>query len=190
MKRYLLFAIVVMTSCYSSSKKDDSQQKDNLSDIRSILSNYSLPYRDSITDENTFVFYKEQRWDTSFVLTLRKDTSLIIGVYHEVSPDNMEAGYLTEVGFFDGFTFAIDSVTWDKVIRESRSLLDSINHVPYTGCVDCGQYILSHDGKFTLNSGKKHNVAFKDYEKFLRQTLVYPVFKKKKALKEGAVPKE
>jgi hypothetical protein len=193
MRSYLIFVVVlVMASCSNSSEKSNERSANEpgvgIADIKSTLSSYLLPDQDSLTDENTFVFYKEQRWDTSFVLTLRRDTNMIVGVYHEVSPYNMEAGYLTDVGFFDGFTFTVDSTAWDKVINESRNLLDSINHVPYTGCVDCGRYILSYDGKFTVDG--KSRSSLKAYEKFLRETLIYPVYRKRKAMKEGAVPKE
>lgn len=181
-----------MASCYSKSRESEEQSSKepgvDIADIKATLGQYLLPDQDSITDENTFVFYKEQRWDTSFVLTLRRDSSMIVGVYHEVSPDNMEAGYLTDAGFFEGFTFTVDSDTWGKIIGESRNLLDSINHVPFTGCTDCGQYILSHDGKFTING--KNRASFKAYENFLRKTLIYPIYGKRKAMKAGAVPKE
>jgi hypothetical protein len=128
MRSYLIFVVVlVMASCSNSSEKSDERSANEpgvgIADIKSTLSSYLLPDQDSLTDENTFVFYKEQRWDTSFVLTLRRDTNMIVGVYHEVSPYNMEAGYLTDVGFFDGFTFTIDSATWDKVLKNQRIYL-------------------------------------------------------------------
>lgn len=185
MKRYLVFIFVAMTSCYNSSINDDSQQKDQIEDIRFILNNYSLPHRDSITDENSFIFFKEHRWDTSFVLMLHKDTSQVIGIYQEMTPRNTEIAYSTGVLFFDGCRFAIDFAAWEKVISESWSLLDTINYAPDTNCLDCATYILSHGSKSTISSGKKSRRSFEDYSSFLRRTLVYPALKKKKEFDEG-----
>lgn len=187
----MIFLIALMVSCDSGSRKpDDTPNVEgaiDVADVKSALSHYLLPRLDSITDANTLVFYKEQRWDTSFVLTLRRDTtSKIVGIYHEVSPENMEADYLADVGFFEGFTFTIDLAMWDKVIHESKLLLDSINHVPYIGCLDCGEYMLSYGGKFSIPG--RDRASFEEYAKFLRQTVVYPVYRKRRAMKEGAVP--
>lgn len=190
MRSHLIFLIALMVSCDSGSRKpDDSPNEEgaiDVADVKSALSHYLLPGLDSITDENTLVFYKEQRWDTSFVLTLRRDTSKIVGIYHEVSPENMEADYLADVGFFEGFTFTIDMATWEKVIHESKLLLDSINHVPYTGCLDCGEYMLSYGGKFSIPA--RDRSSFEAYDKFLRRTVVYPIYRKRRAMKEGKVP--
>jgi hypothetical protein len=174
MKRYFIVFSLFLISCSSKTGTDLPSVRECLSVDSIFKGNFFLDSPTCI-DSNAFFFLKEKRWDTSYVLTMHKYPSRIKCIYHEISPENMEMSYLQQgVNVFNGFTFEIDSVTWQEVITSSTALLDSVNHTIDHGCVDCHSFLLAHNFTFTRNSVKNKN-DFEKYSKYLRKKLIYPI---------------
>jgi len=184
---FCFLIVVLLGACETSVKKSITTSK-TLAKARKFLEGYSFPVLDSITNENLFIYYNEQRGDTSFVLVLSRDSSFVRGIYHEVSPYNREFAHLSDVEFFTGFRFSVDVSVWDSVIMKTEKVLSIVNHEPDTNCLDCGTSIVSYGGRFTYP--RPDNSAFKLYEQFLRRLVVYPIYAKKRLVEDGAIMTE
>ena len=183
--RYLLIIIVVTVGCTRQNQPEERKKAERTAydvHFQKVLDAFwPLDHRlDSLTDSNSMVFYKEHRWDTSFLLIIRKDTASIKVSYHEISPENSEAYLKTDVAFYEGFTFDADIKLWNRIIDESRFLMDTVYHKWDLGCCDRRSYLISHASKYTVNNSLKNEDALEQYAQFLRRMLIYPIYRKKK----------
>lgn len=181
MKYIYLFLGIVMMCCVTKARVEDNRNPE-IARVDSILDNFS-PVKQLIgnrgTDQNSLLFKREAGWDTTYVLVIRKDSSSITAIYQGFSPH-----YSETTAFYEGFAFELNPSTWERVITEADKLLDTLNHKPYTDCVDCSTYTLSHNSKLT-RMNKSNRAEFEKYERFLWQTLIYPVLKRKRELSEA-----
>jgi hypothetical protein len=182
----LIFIVVALlvgckkeTTDASTKQGDVSANQEDLVDIRTRVNNYLMPFKDSITDKESLIFLKEKRFDTTFVLILRKDGKEASVFYYELSPRNAELGLSTGVLFFDGFRCSIDSATWRKLTDQSTEILDTVNYTSDNGCLDCLTYVLSYGGRSTISGGLKTRNTLAGFDSLLKETIIYPSLKKK-----------
>lgn len=143
--------------------------------------------------DDGFYFAKSRPFDTCFVLIMRKQPDGIRGFYYETLPDyhNGLYDYMSrseELLYFDGFSFKVDSLAWDKIVTGSEELLANPNHEREVDCLDCGEYVLAYDSKKTRSNFDAMK-SFESYEKDLKKILLYDIFKKKISI-EPRIKKE
>jgi hypothetical protein len=212
MRYYLLLVGAVMIVCCRPEEKTERKKERERTafdvDFQKTVDQFCLlDHRFdtlSLADANTLFFIKSGRWDTSFVLILRRDTLdkgavSIKGVYQEITPYNTEAGYKTDLAFYTGFSFedyqphngkVVNDSLWNAIINETQSLLKDTVYHKWTLDVDGFRYVLSHDSKFTVNKPSKNGYALEKYAQYLRKVLVYPAYRKKKTFDNSPNPNE
>lgn len=178
--KYKYFFLGIVMMCCETKREVDVKGNDEIARVDSILQKYS-PLKEFVgndgTNQNTFLFEREAGWDTTYVLAIKKDGSSIIALYQGYSPH-----YSETTAYYEGAAFAIDSMTWTKIIAGAESLLDTLNQKPYTDCVDCSMYGLSYNSKSTRMS-KGNRLEFEKYERFL-WSVINPVLVRKRQLNE------
>lgn len=198
MRHYLLLVAAVMFVCCRPERRKTPEKTVFDVDFQETVDQFCLldhPFDTlGLADANTLFFMKAARWDTSFVLILRRDSLgknriSIKGVYQEITPYNTAAAYKTGIDFITGFTFEdyqrdngkiINDFLWDAIINEAQSLLKDTLYHKWTLDNDAYQYLLSHDSRFTVNKPLKNGDALERYAQYLRRLLVYPAYRKKK----------
>ena len=171
---YFLFSLVVLCAC---GKKDvnppvPKRTAENIA-VRRILNNFFPLDSMETIDENNLLFNSEARWDTSFILLLKKDTSLVKGVYYEILPSGDQSLFFTS-----GFSFDADTALWARVIDQSRTLLDTIGmSKEYGGLMDMG-YLMAHN-HILVREGQKDMRDFESFKAFLKKEVINP-FKAKR----------
>ena len=207
----LVVAAVIIVCCRPEEKAQEKGEREKTAfdvDFQKTVDQFCLLDHRldtlSLADSNTLFFTKSGRWDTSFVLILRrdnlgKDTISIKGVYQEITPYNTEAAYKTDINFNTGFSFEdyqpfngkiINDSLWNAIINEAQSILKDTVYHKWTLDVDGYRYVLSHDSKFTVNKPSKNADALERYAQYLRKVLVYPAYRKKKAFENSPNPNE
>jgi hypothetical protein len=190
MRIFLLSCLVLFVAC--DSKRENKDDVSGRTFYR-LLETFTLPHDRSLyTDETSFIFIKNSSWDTSFVLTLKKYPTQIRAVYYQTIPDYHRT--LTDYFdkdhtlYFDGFSFDIDTTTWNAMVTESMKLRYSIDTLQSGACQDGTNYILSHASnlKYGFCGNKEHIDDFRKYEDYLRQKLLNDVYRRKLNLNERA----
>jgi hypothetical protein len=190
MRIVLLSCLVLLFACDTTKdSRDDASGKP----FYHLLETFSLPHgRGLSVDENSFIFIKSSTWDTSFVLTLKKYPEQIRAVYYETIPhyhrtltDYFDKDHTL---YFDGFSFNVDTVTWNAMVAESTKLRYSTDTLKSGACVDGTNYILSHASnvKYGFCGDKEPLDDFRKYESYLRQKLLNDVYRRKRNIGERA----
>jgi hypothetical protein len=147
--------------------------------INRIIEKFCLPYDDSIgVKNNNLIFYYSKNFDTSYLVHLQKNDSIINGVYYEILPafHRSDADYTdkkSKLLFFNGYSFEIDSNKWSMIINKARNKLLSEQYIPpqNEACLDCASYFILNDYKMNGdNNGNRH--LFAEYAKFLKDSLL------------------
>lgn len=177
---YFLFSLVVLCACGKKEVNQPVPKKtaENIA-VHRILDNlFPLDSMETI-DENNLLFNSEARWDTSFILLLKKDTSLVKGVYYEILPgDDLSFTNGTTLFFTSGFSFNADTALWTQVIAHSRTLLDTTGmSKEYGGWMDTG-YLMAHN-HILVREGQKGMRDFESFKTFLKKEVINP-FKAKR----------
>jgi hypothetical protein len=169
-------ASLFLFSCEQSEHINESRF-----DLNSLLNNYCLgAHLDDFNaiDQNAILFAKEHRWDTSFVIMLRKESdNNYMGVYYETSPENeLLSDVESSLYFYEGVSFKFDSILWNKILKETRIIIKNPNHEIDMSCVDCESFVLVHDKEYTL----KNSATSKQYmalNSLIKLTLINPIHK-------------
>ncbi len=185
-----LFALVLFTSC-SNNEQDETRKivKDSAS-VQTFLfpiNKFSLPYDSHLNlDSNSVIFMKEVPFDTSYLIHVRKESSVIRGVCYMILPSfhrDLEdfKDEKQKLLFFDGFSFILDSLQWETLNKKTKeTLINMTDSIPTnSSCIHCPSYTLfyNHQRRATGNSKLQGN--FKSYETYLREEIVDPLLKKR-----------
>jgi hypothetical protein len=190
MRIVLLTFLVLLFACDAKKEgRDDASGRT----FYHLLETFSLPHERSLNaDENSFVFIKSSTWDTSFVLTLKKYPEQIRAVYYETIPhyhrtltDYFDKDHTL---YFDGFSFDVDTTTWNAIVAESIKLRYSTDTLKSGACLDGTNYILSHASnlKYGFCGDKEPLDDFRKYEGYLKQKLLNDVYERKLNIGERA----
>ena len=147
--------------------------------IATIVKKYDLPYDERlVVDSNGLVFYYSGRFDTTFLVHLRKNGPEIKGVLYEVLPafhrDDVDyADKKKQLLFFEGYSFRLDSLEWREIVNQARgNLLTHENRlIKNEGCADCPFYFLAHDFK-VIKSDVENRSLFGSYSRYLKDFLL------------------
>lgn len=126
------------------------------------------------------------------MLTLKKYPDQIRAVYYETVPHYHRT--LTDYFdknrtlYFDGFSFDVDTATWNAIVAESTQLRYSTDTLKYGACMDGTNYILSHASnvKYGFCGDKEPLDDFRKYEGYLRRKLLNDVYKRRLNIGERA----
>ena len=176
MKYFVMLTLLISVSCHQKKEEVANEEllKSDTNRIQSIVNFYGLP---SGKIGKNFTFFRDQHFDSSFLLTMHEYPDGVTGIYHEVYPRNKERAEGVE--YFEGFRFLVDSATWKKIRMNSTVLLDTLYDGSDFRCLDCAEYLLGVDGRYTFR-GKNNEAAFHKFEIFLKNEAINTIRKKKK----------
>jgi hypothetical protein len=153
--------------------------------LNSTLSKFFLVSGDNtITDKSSLIFYKLKSFDTSFVVKLQKNNREIFGVYYEVLPSYHRdvEDYFTEddkVLYFDGYSFKLDTASWNKMVNQAEQLLSSDSSLTNKACFDCASYFLAYDNRVLVDNNQNLKL-FELYTLFVKSTFIDKINKLRK----------
>jgi hypothetical protein len=167
----------------------ESAISDTASGMDIIVKKFSLSYPKNLNvDSNTLIYCYSKPLDTSFLIHIVKKSDQINVVYYEILPDyhrsiNDFADTKSELLFFEGYSFKIDSVIWDQ-IKIAAQKLTTIKPTASKagGCADCGFCSIYYDYNFKL-SDRASRPQYDSFTKFLRDSLLYQVINKRKPIR-------
>jgi len=177
-QRRFAYIFIISVFIFSCENKEKSMPESRF-DLHAMLKNYCvgghLKGMDAF-DENAILFGKEHRWDTSFVVMIRKDGANFSGVYYETNPENELLSVAeSNLYFYNGFSFKFDSVSWNQILNETKAMISQPNHDIDMSCVDCESYVLVHNKQYTLKASQTSG-QFKKFSKLLKTTLIKPIY--------------
>lgn len=175
-----IIILFLIASCGKPDEKNSSTQikSDSLSPrILSTLEKFSLPFSEQLPDSNALFFYYSKRFDTSFLVHFERKHNETRGVLYEVLPsfhrdDKDFADVPSELLFFEGYSFKIDSIHWERIVKAAKNIFTKGREASKTEvCLDCPYYLLAFDSKVT-DSYEKDRLIFKAYAQFLKDSLL------------------
>jgi len=136
-------------------------------------------------------FGKNVRLDSSFVVVFMEDSlrmtltdSLILPIqgyyyyttvdYHDNLNDYMNEK--NEILYFEGFSFRVDTLTWNKVKRLAEPLLAIPSDTSDVLCLHCTEFALISNTKFVIVDRPEAN-EFLEFEKRLKKEVLAPIIR-------------
>lgn len=184
---FALMMIFFLVSCDRSNRKNlnTGAKSDSLSlPLITRVERFSLPFSKEIPDSNGLFFYFSQRFDTSFFVHLERQSIGIRGVLYEITPsyhrdDKDFADSASQLLFFDGYSFAIDSIRWDNMVKKASGIfVDGHEPSKTEVCLDCPYYFLAYNRKVT-DSYEKGRPIFEAFAQFLKDSLLNQYIRKR-----------
>jgi len=181
---YFFIISIIGGSCHDAQSEQEAQQSVTNRGIPPRLSSYirkfSLPYDEhSGADSNTFFFYYSGHFDTSFLVHLHKEDTVVNGVLYEIlstyhRDDGDYADQQNKLLFFEGYSFKINSERWDDIINNARDklLIERGTPLRNEACADCAFYFFAYAFN-TRSSNSINRVSFEEYAKFLKDSLLH-----------------
>jgi hypothetical protein len=113
----------------TTENKTFSNEKVWKDSIPPMLKNFSQLYpKDLLLDNNSLIFFRSQGYDTSYVVEFKRGQQEISAMFCVVLPEfqrfsNDYAEEKTNLLFFEGYSFIIDSIIWNTVKAHAEKIL-------------------------------------------------------------------
>lgn len=117
-----LLIICMLFACQDDKKKIVSKPSmvDLINDsvTKTVIKKFGLPYSDNLNlDSNSLLFYCVRSYDTTSLIYLQKHNKEIQGIFYIILPNYHRfvtdyADQKSNLLFFEGYSFIIDSVAW------------------------------------------------------------------------------
>jgi hypothetical protein len=156
--------------------------------LETIMKEFSLPYSgDSMVDENSLIFFCSRTFDTSSLIFLKKNHERINGVFYEVLPTyhkyiNDFSDPKSNLLFFEGYSFIVDSLVWDLVREQAQLILkekDSLNRGEKY--VDGKSFALYYNFESCKDNSADETV-FERFDKFLKESFLEKIIQARKPI--------
>jgi len=182
----------LLGSCDSkhNEKKSENLQSENfrMEIFDFPLKKFSLPYDISLKgDSNSLIYFKQVPFDTSYLLHIVKQDSQIRGICYIVLPTqhrDLEDFYDQEhqLLFFDGLSFRMSSKEWETIKKQTSQLVSNLPDTIKSNspCFDCPTFYIMFNKHKKGASNSEQQLSFKEYDVFIRDSLLYRFFTKKK----------
>lgn len=186
-----LIAALLLSACHNEHKeKQAKSQPSNNPGVEVFefpIKRFSLPYDTSLKcDSNAMIFLKEASFDTSYLLHIVKSGSKIRGVCYIVPPSyhrDLQDFYEHEhqLLFFDGFSFRLNTGQWEMLKRATNEAISKMtdSSINSSVCYDCPGYSLIYDNKRRSTVSSQLREIFKNYDTFVRDSLINPLLAKR-----------
>jgi hypothetical protein len=186
MRYYLSFLLLLCVACeipIASNSNNNSLEIDTVTThpwIQNAVKHF-YPLLDTpiIIDENRFFFIQNQKWDTSFAIIMKRESTKVYGAYHEVLPQN-DLSYINgkQLLFEQVIRFESDTVTWNSIVTTSDSLLKLSFNWDYAPFCGEASYTMAYNHKAAFSDSKTSRL-FYIYADFLKREVVNPMKKLK-----------
>lgn len=196
MEAIRFFCIVILTasllsSCDSKHKEKQAEKPKADSSHMEVfefpIKKFSLPYETPISsDSNSLVYLKQVPFDTSYLLHIVDQGLQIRGICYIVLPAfhrDLEDFYDVEsqLLFFDGLSFKLNAMQWEMIKQKTNHLISSLpDTISSSPCFDCPSYSVMFDNKKRNTGNRDQRNSFKEYDTFIRDSLLLYFYAKKK----------
>lgn len=193
--RLVLTIFIVSWLLGSCDSKHDEKKSENLQSENSHMEifdfpikKFSLPYDISLKgDSNSLIYLKQVPFDTSYLLHIVKQDSQIRGICYVVLPTqhrDLEDFHDQEhqLLFFDGLSFRMNNKQWEAIKKQTSQLISSLPDTTKNSspCFDCSTFSIMFNKNKRVASNSKQRLSFKEYDVFIRDSLLYYFFTKRK----------
>lgn len=154
--------------------RDHPKISDSDSSLKQMLKTFALPYSELMEfDSSSLVYYRSSSYDTSFLLQIKSQNNSIKGVFYEILPEYHRfptdyADKSSKLIFFEGYSFIIDSLTWDSVTTLAKIFLQKKENQSKKGkYTDGATYALYYGGE-SIHGNSNNADPFEKFYSFLR----------------------
>jgi hypothetical protein len=192
----LFFLLSLLIGCAGETTESNASLDKEYLKAQIILEKFFTPHfngKKIIADGNTLIFGKSDPMDTSFVVVLFKDSTLMVpanqghilpiyAYYYQITPvyhANLQ-DYIkkeNEILYFDGYSFKIEPSLWTEIIEKSTDLFAQHTDTSYWDCLDCTHYTVLHN--LQVKNASNNDSTLLNFERFIRQKFLYKIFKEK-----------
>lgn len=162
------------------------------STARIIMQTFGLPCtNDFRLDSNALLFYCARSYDTSSLIYLQKNSKGIQGVFYLLLPTYHRfvidyADEKSKLLFFEGYSFVIDSITWESIRTQANTILQfkdsSDKHLNY---VDGSRYALYYNLQYT-HGDSNNEILYEGFDKFLKNSFLQKFIQARKPIMHKA----
>jgi|CXWL01.1.fsa_nt_gi hypothetical protein len=188
----VIITALLFSSCNNKHKKKEAEKPQADNSQREVvefpIKKFSLPYDVSFcSDSNSLIYLKQVPFDTSYLLHLVKHGLQIRGICYVVLPmfhRDLEDFFdeTHQLLFFDGLSFKLDSMQWKMIKQKTNDLISSLpDTVSSSPCFDCPSYSVMFDNKKRNTGNNDKRNSFKEYDIFIRDSLLLYFYTKKKS---------
>lgn len=183
---------LIIVSCHDGKKDVDAKtifaNSINDSATKVVMKTFGLPYPEKFKfDSNALLFYCARSYDTSSLIYLQKDNENIRGVFYVILPTyhRFLADYADQKSnllFFEGYSFIIDSKAW-KLLRDRADSVLRYESNPNikNNYVDGSTYGLYYN--LQSRHGNSHDeIIYEDFDKYLKDSLLEDFFQKRRPI--------
>lgn len=128
---------------------------------------------EKINDSNSLFFSRQGMGPIMYSLMIKKNENNIKAIYHW--NNSMNVG---DTIYFQGFSFQIDSTSWNDLTKKANQLLEKTNPDSFSDGVTGGTYfVLTRDGKSVIVNRSPMLNEFREFSEYLIKSIIEPVEK-------------
>jgi hypothetical protein len=158
------------------------------SSAKVILKTFGLIYPNDLKfDSNALLFYCSRTYDTSSLVYIQKENSVIQGVFYMMLPNYHR--YITDYAdkksnllFFEGYSFTVDSTIWQSLRKQADSIFqykDNKNiKLKYT---DGATYALYYNLQ-SRHGNSYDETVYEGFDKYLKEVLLNKFMQERKPI--------
>ncbi|MEZ2440115.1 hypothetical protein AB6805_00230 [Chitinophaga sp. RCC_12] len=182
----LIISTCLMISCQRqehSAKQTNTDSTQYL--LESLVEKFSLANDKMLADSNQLIFYYEKRFDTTLLVSFKKDADRIKVVVYQVAPPYYRnggnlRGNQKSPQFFEGFSFSIDTATWSSTVRAATEILNTRPvRDDENSAFDGPTYLLAFNSKIRVNRNSMDDSLLSGYLSLLKNQFLHKYMEQK-----------
>lgn len=177
-----------MISCQRQEHHAKQNNADSTSHLlKPLVERFSLANNGILADSNQLIFYYEKRFDTSLLISLKKDADGIKAIVYQVAPPYYRNGGSLKENhtlpqFFEGFSFSIDTASWKSTVSGATEILNTKSFQDEkNSAFDGATYLLAFNSKIRVNRNRIDDSLLLGYLSLLKSRFLYKYMEQKPA---------
>lgn len=186
---FILIAVMLLIACHNASRKSSglipkTYTDSVFSNLLSVASAFSISENSAFPDSNELYFYFAHRFDTSLLLHIKKNDSLVKVLAYEVTMPYFKVDPVAADGqlpqFFEGYSFYITLSEWMNIANAADSILLSPEGPPSEYVAfDSPTCFLVFNSKIKRNLNDEETKRLEAFLDYLKHEILYQQLAKK-----------
>lgn len=153
--------------------------------LGSLVGKFSLTNDVISGDSNQLTFCYEKKFDTSLLISFRKDGDRIRAIVYQVVQFYYQNGgkrdeNRKDLQFFEGFSFSVDTADWQSTVKDAAAILNS---GPFpdkeSGIFDGPTYLLAFNAKIRVNRNPTDDSLLLGFLNLMKNRFIYKCMEEK-----------
>src|SRR5690606_423529 len=129
--------------------------------------------QNSISNAHSVVFFKQGRWQRSFIFKATKEGTHIVATLQELNFDKTEASGQTGRVHFEGLSLLLTEPQWVELTKRVNEIFNQSETATYrAGTLDENEYLLSYRGDTIFVNTSDGKEVFEDFSEYILSDII------------------